>query len=229
MSAGGAPGAAGTIVVMAKAPRPGYAKTRLEPLLGGAGCARLQAALIGHTVATAAEAAAGGAVEVHHAPAGAGPELAALLPPGTALLPQAGGDLGARMSAAVAGARARRAGPVTVVGTDVPALGAVHLHAARQALADGVDACFGPARDGGYYLLALARPAPGVFAIPPDAWGGGDVLGLSVAAARAAGLRVALLGPEADLDTPEDARRALEDPRVPAAVAELLRPAPARS
>ncbi|WP_219412527.1 TIGR04282 family arsenosugar biosynthesis glycosyltransferase [Pseudonocardia nigra] len=203
---------------MAKAPVPGRAKTRLEPLLGPAGCARLQAELIRHTAATA-ERAAPGAVFV----ACAGPaELVAPLVGAATLFPQCEGDLGERMAAAVAHVHALRAAPVVLVGTDCPVLGEEHLAAAAEGLAGGVDVVFGPARDGGYYLVALATPRPAAFAIPPSCWGGPDMLARSLDAAAAAGLTVALIGPEHDLDTPADAAALAADPRVPRAVTGLL-------
>lgn len=204
---------------MARAPVAGRAKTRLEPLLGPEGCARLQAALVRHTAAVAA-----GIGETSVAVAGPPDLVAPLVPAGVTLFPQADGDLGARITAAVAHVRAG-SGPVVVVGTDCPQLGPAHVRGALDRLAAGDDVVFGPARDGGYYLVALAPPAPPapVFALPPAAWGGPDVLALSRSAADRAGLRVGLLDPEHDLDTPADAAHALADPRVPAAIAAVLR------
>jgi rSAM/selenodomain-associated transferase 2 len=51
----------------------------------------------------------------------------------------------------------------------------------------------------------MKRPQPALFDLPPEGWGGPDVLDRSLAAAHAAGLTTALLGPERDLDTPADA------------------------
>ena len=253
------------ILVVARAPVAGAAKTRLEPLLGPAGCARLQAALVAHTVATAA---ALGPVSV--AVAGPAELVAELVPAGVELFRQRDGDLGARMAAAVEQVRARYARPratpttwardgdatagtgpavergtdcpqlgathvtaeaVVVVGTDCPQLGATQVTAALDALAAGADVVFGPAHDGGYYLVALAptTPAAPVFALPPGAWGGPQVLALSRTAADGAGLRVALLDVEHDLDTPADAARARADPRVPATISALLCPAVPRT
>ena len=50
-----------SVLVMAKAPRAGSVKTRLEPLLGPDGCARLQAALIETVTAWAVDVSPGGA------------------------------------------------------------------------------------------------------------------------------------------------------------------------
>lgn len=214
------------VLVMARAPVAGSTKTRLEPLLGPDGCARLQTALVRHTVSTA-EAVAPGAVFV--AVAGA-VELVAPLAGTAVVFGQCVGDLGARLLAAVRRVRAAvpgsaQSGPVVVVGTDCPQLGVGHLVAALRRVAAGAEVVFGPAHDGGYYLAALGHTAPAgpVFDLPAAMWGGPQVLALSRAAAERAGLRTGLIGIEHDLDTPDDAATALTDPRVPAEVAALLR------
>ncbi len=204
---------------MARAPVPGRTKTRLEPLLGAAGCARLQAELIRRTVAVA-EGVTPGAVFVAYD----GPQavLRPLLSPGIRLVEQREGDLGARMAAAVEWVRSVRSGPVVVLGTDCPVLGPEHLQAAADGLAADTDVVFGPAHDGGYYLVALSGPAAQVFALPPTSWGGPEVLARSLAAVRRAGLRPGLIGVEHDLDTPTDAAVHARDPRVPAEIVALL-------
>ena len=209
-------------LVMAKAPRPGEVKTRLEPVLGPEGCARLQAALLQRAVAWA-HAVAPKAAFVAYAPDDALAETLELVPPGTDLFAQEGADLGARLSAATARVLAMHPGPLLVVGTDLPKLSAEHARAALEDLAEGCDVCFGPAYDGGYYLVALAAPQPRLFDLPPDAWGGPRVFELSVQAAQAAGLSLGMLRGERDLDTPADVRAALADPDFPPEIAALLR------
>lgn len=213
-------GHAVAVLIMARAPRPGAVKTRLQPLLGAAGCARLQTALIAHTVALARRIAPS-ATYLALDP----PDRSALPPhaDGVRLLAQHGDDLGARMSRAVDEARAEHEAPVLVIGTDAPTLGAVHLRAAVSALEAGVDAVFGPAQDGGYYLVGLREPAPELFTIDPALWGGPHVLAASLHAAERGGLRTALLEPVRDLDTPADARALLDGGDLPDDIAALLR------
>lgn len=211
-------------LVMAKAPRAGEVKTRLEPLLGHEGCARLQAALIRHA-AEWALALAPAASFLSYAPDDAESEVRELVPPEVELFAQEGGDLGERLIAATAHVLALRSGPLLTIGTDAPTLGPAHAGTALERIAAGADACFGPAADGGYYLVALARPLPELFALDPAAWGGPEVLERSLAAARAAGIGTALLARERDLDTPADAAALLDHPAVPKDVAALLRPA----
>jgi rSAM/selenodomain-associated transferase 1 len=210
------------VLVMAKAPRAGECKTRMEPLLGPEGCARLQAALTQRAAAWALEVAPGAAF-VAYTPEGALDEMVELVPPGTDLFLQEGGHLGERLAAATARVLGVHDGPVLVIGTDLPTLLPAHAEAALDDLQNGCDVSFGPAFDGGYYLVALARDLPAVFALPADAWGGAQVFELSLRAAAIAGLQFGMLRAERDLDTPADARAALADPSFPADIAELLR------
>ncbi len=212
-----------SLLVMAKAPQPGRTKTRLEPLLGPEGCARLQAALI-RRAASLAERAAADAAFLAYTPAAAGETVRCLVPAGTTTFPQRGDHLGQRLTAATATVMAMRPGPLVIIGTDCPVLGPRHVWAAASQLADGCDVSYGPAYDGGYYLVALAAPAPQLFDLPVSAWGGPYVLEQSLAAATAAGLTVGVLDPEHDLDTPTDAAAAVADPRLPGNIARLLAP-----
>lgn len=212
------PGPRPALLIMAKAPVPGVAKTRLQPLLGRRGCARLQAALIGH-----AAGLDNGAGFLAHTPADSADLVRPLVGPRMVLFAQRGDDLGQRMAAAVDEAATRRPGPVILIGTDCPTLRPAHLRAAATHLGRGCDVVLGPAHDGGYYLIGFARPAPRVFAIPPSAWGGGDVTAATVDAADKIGLRLGFLDLEHDLDTPRDVEAILPDPRLPAEIAAILR------
>ena len=77
------------------------------------------------------------------------------LPTGVHRINQGRGDLGARMSRALG--RYRR---VALMGCDIPQAGTADVRAAFRRLGTA-DAVFGPANDGGYWLIALGpnRPA----------------------------------------------------------------------
>ena len=209
-------------LVMAKAPRAGEVKTRLEPLLGPDGCARLQELLLARAARWAVDVAPGAAF-VAFTPEDAVAEVGDLVPAGTDLFPQEGADLGDRLAAATARVLAMHDGPLLTVGTDLATLEPRHATAALEDLADGIDVTFGPAFDGGYYLIGLREPHPEVFALPSEEWGGPRVLQLSLQAAAEAGLSLGMLRGERDLDTPADARAALADPRFPDDIAAGLR------
>lgn len=188
------------IAVLARAPVPGSAKTRLIPRLGAAGAAALQAHLLEATLAKA-HRVADAAVRLWVAgplealPAAARAEVCA---------PQQGDDLGARMAHAIR-VGLREAKQVAVIGTDAPALTADDIAAAFAALATH-DVALVPADDGGYVLLATARDVPQLFA--DIAWGSAQVLDATIARAAQAGLSLARLPARPDLDTPEDYTRA---------------------
>ncbi len=90
----------------------------------------------------------------------------------------------------------------------------------------GADTVFGPALNGGYYLVGMARPLPELFAIDPALWGGPQVLAASRHAARDAGLRVGQLPALRDLDTPQDAAEFLAEGALPEDIAALLHTRP---
>lgn len=211
------------VLIMAKAPRAGQVKTRLEPLLGPGGCAELQRELIRHTAGWVARLTA--PAWLAHAPADARAELAQLVPDGMVLLPQCGGDLGRRLRAAAAAVGASgHDGPLVVIGTDAPGLGPAHVEAAAEALAAGHDACLVPALDGGYAMIALGRWSVPAFGIPAAVWGGPDVLRLTLGVLRGAGLRATCLPPVGDLDTPPDAAALLARADCPTTIRAVLRP-----
>ncbi len=187
------------IAVFARWPASGRVKSRLSPALPPGLACDLHRALLGDTLATAlACEAESRTLWWADAPADrAGFEV----PPGFEVRDQRGSDLGARLEHACAERLAGAADRLVIVGGDCPDLGPGHL---REALArlDTHALVLGPARDGGYTLIGLARSAPGLFR--GVAWGGATVLEQTLERARAARLPVALLEPLADLDTPAD-------------------------
>ncbi|MGE4066962.1 MAG: TIGR04282 family arsenosugar biosynthesis glycosyltransferase [Vicinamibacterales bacterium] len=121
--------------------------------------------------------------------------------------PQRGGDLGERMHAALADAVASGAASAILIGSDLPTLPPSRVAEAFAALDGGADIVLGPTGDGGYYLVGLREPRPGVFADVP--WGTSEVLDRTLARSRTHRLRVSLVEPWHDVDDVEGARRAL--------------------
>lgn len=149
------------VAILARAPIPGQAKTRLIPALGAEGAARLQRWLLQRTVAMALVVDVG-PVSLWCAGDPSHQDFAICRAFGSiALHRQAEGDLGVRMLAAVAGS-STPAGTL-VIGTDCPALSAAHLREAARALTDN-DAVAIPAEDGGYVLIGMQKSAPELFA-----------------------------------------------------------------
>jgi len=188
------------LIVFAKAPVAGQAKTRLIPALGAAEAAALAERLLAHALGAAA-AAGFDTLELCATPDGGDALLQRLARQhGARLAAQGDGDLGARMQRALA--RALQAhGRALLMGSDVPALDAPRLRQAAAAL-DAHDAVFVPALDGGYALVGLRRPEPRLF--EGMNWSTPQVMAQTRERAMAAGLRWAELPALADIDTPAD-------------------------
>jgi uncharacterized protein len=114
-----------------------------------------------------------------------------------AVRPQGPGDLGARMARAF---HAHRTGRAAIVGSDIPALGPSDVRAAFAALGRA-DAVFGPAEDGGYWLVALGPRRP-AHPFAKVRWSGPHALADTLANFR--GRRIALLRRLRDVDTDAD-------------------------
>ena len=150
------------IVIFAKAPQAGLAKTRLIPALGAQGAADLAHCMLMHTLDKAI-AANIGTVELCVTPAPADPVWQTLgMPETVRWSDQGAGDLGERMARA-----ARRVidggEAVVLIGTDCPELSVEHLRQADSEL-QRVDASLFPTADGGYALLGLNQFHRSLFA-----------------------------------------------------------------
>lgn len=190
------------LIVMTRLPRVGRNKTRLIPALGPAGATAMHERLARHTIGRASAFALmhpGTALRIC-LDGGSAPDGRAWLGDCDCRI-QVDGDLGQRLAAAVDEAFATGARRVVVIGTDCPSLDEPLLAEAFAAL-DRSDLVFGPAADGGYYLIGLGRPCPQVFR--GIDWGGPEVLHQSLEAARASGHAAALLEVRPDVDTPDD-------------------------
>ncbi len=188
------------VIVFAKAPVAGHAKTRLAPALGDAGAAALAERLLERAVAAAA-AAALGPVELCVTPTLDHPAFRRMAQEhGVMLTLQGDDDLGARMARALERVLTVHRSAI-LTGTDAPSLDAAALRAAAKELAQN-DAVFVPALDGGYALVGLSRPARALFSEIP--WSTTHVMDETRARARSAGLRWVELPPVADIDEPAD-------------------------
>lgn len=201
-AAAAAPRARCRVVVMAKAPLPGLAKTRLIPALGADGAARLARRMLDHALHQAL-AAGVGEVELCATPDAAHAAFDAWRTLPLRWSDQGGGDLGQRMHHAIERALGE-ARTALLIGTDAPALDAAVLRAAAGAL-DDHDAVFVPALDGGYALIGVRRAAATLL-LGGVAWSTSRVMAVTRERLHAHGWRYAELGPVADIDEPADLR-----------------------
>ena len=196
------------ITILTRFPRLGEVKTRLVPPLTAEEALDLHDRLARHALATARALAATGEAHVEVR------SDAAFVRAGREWLGagdvtyryQGDGDLGDKLRFALADGFLRGTERVVVIGADCPRLTAEHLRDALRRLA-GADVVLGPATDGGYYLIAVRRPARitalnELFADMP--WGTNDVLERTVSRCEESGLSYALLGTLPDVDRPED-------------------------
>ena len=187
------------IVIFAKAPVAGAAKTRLIPALGEEGAAGLAGQMLAETAA-AAVAAELGEPELCATPAPGSPDWASFRPPGARMTDQGTGDLGERLARAAW--RVLAAGEqVLLIGTDCPGLDAARLRAAAEQLSRH-DAVIHPTRDGGYALLGLRRFDPLLFS--GIAWSTATVAAETIARVRALGWSLHIGDTLHDIDEPED-------------------------
>jgi len=192
-----------SVIVFAKAPRPGRAKTRLIPLLGPEGAAALQARLIKHTLNTVRQAGFR-TIYLYGTPADDDFLRFCAERYGAELMPQSEGDLGSRMYAALTETLVTSTSAV-LIGSDCPAMTPHALRGAMRALERGKDAAFAPTEDGGYALVALKRCHPTLF--QGIAWSTSAVMEDTRARLRDVGWTWEELDRLWDVDTPEDYER----------------------
>jgi rSAM/selenodomain-associated transferase 1 len=188
------------LLVFARAPEVGQAKTRLIPALGPEGATALHAGLVERTLQTACGHGLPVQLWCHPDPEHVFfRDCASRFP--VSLHAQCSGELGSRMAHALASALATHELAV-LVGTDCPTLGTDDLHQAFAGLRQGADVALGPAVDGGYYLIGLRRPCDEIFS--DIDWGSARVLSQTLARLRQLRLRHHLLARRPDLDRPAD-------------------------
>ncbi|MGA5765218.1 TIGR04282 family arsenosugar biosynthesis glycosyltransferase [Nonomuraea bangladeshensis] len=184
------------LLVIAKEPVPGRVKTRLTPPFSPEQAAVLaEAALRDSLRAVAATPAAQRVLALDGLPG-------SWLPPGLVVIPQRGAGLDERLAAAFSDACRLRPGPVVLIGMDTPQVTPALLDEAGAALTEH-DAVYGPAADGGFWLLGLRRPDPALLLGVPMSRP--DTGKLQLDRLERAGLRVRLLPELTDVDTAADA------------------------
>jgi len=182
------------VLVIAKEPVPGRVKTRLTPPFTPADAAALATASLADTLAAvSATPVAQAVLALDGAPGD-------WLPPGFRVIPQRGGGLDERLAATFADAHATLPMPMVLIGMDTPQVTSGLLADAARALASGeADAVFGPAADGGFWLLGLRRPDRSLLAGVPMSRA--DTGRQQLDRLTSAGLRVAMFPELTDVDT----------------------------
>ena len=198
------------LIVMAKDPRPGLAKTRLIPAIGAAAAAGLYRSFLQDVLDATALIRADRFI--YGFPPESLPRLDEIGEARFRVRPQRGPTLSERMIAAFEECFNEGFGAVVMRNSDSPTLPALVLAEALDALEGGADLVLGPDRGGGYYLVGLRSAHPELFR--GFAMSTRSVLDETLRRAANAKLRAFTLRPWLDVDTADDlaALRAELDP-----------------
>ncbi len=183
------------LVIMARAPRLGTGKRRLARDLGALAAWRFQRRMLGRVLRRLARDPRW-TTWLAVTPDRAARRTAWAAP--ARVIPQGAGGLGARMARLLC---VRPPGPVVIVGSDIPDLDAGHVARAFRALGRH-DWVFGPAADGGYWLVGARRLRAPWRPFDAVRWSSHHALADSLANLK--GARVALLEQLHDVDTGAD-------------------------
>ncbi|MBU5611446.1 TIGR04282 family arsenosugar biosynthesis glycosyltransferase [Geomonas azotofigens] len=188
------------LAIFAKTPLPGRVKTRLSPPLSPGQAAELYRCMLLDIIERAAGLRAD--MVIFHEGSAAFFRKAA---PDALLVHQSTGGLGERLEHAFQELSGRGYGTRVVIGTDSPDLPLAFIEEAFQKLEQGSDAVFGPAEDGGYYLVGVRDGHGALFQDIP--WSSDSVLETSLRRAQASALAAALLPSWHDVDSWDDLLR----------------------
>lgn len=186
------------VIVFLRAPELGRVKSRLAATVGPTQALAIYRELLDLTLTTLRSHPK---VELRLTPDAAATGGEPLLQPGWRRTPQGAGNLGERLERAVQDAFATEPTPVVLIGCDCPELTHDDLIEAGRLLATR-DVVFGPATDGGYWLIGLKRPVSQLFRGIP--WGTSQVLTQSLDNAQRLGIKWGLLRELNDIDTEAD-------------------------
>jgi rSAM/selenodomain-associated transferase 1 len=190
------------LIIFTRYPVPGKTKTRLIPVLGEEGAAKLHRQLTDKTISTAEKLLYYHplSLEIYFA-GGTKTLMQNWLGDSFIYQPQPEGDLGERMAIAFQKSFESGYEKVLLIGTDCPTLKYKILREALEKLNQN-ELVLGPAEDGGYYLIGLRHFIPQLF--ENISWGTSSVLEQTNAIGLSLNLSIAYLPILADIDRPED-------------------------
>lgn len=190
------------LIIFAKAPVPGYVKTRLESHLSKEECASLHESFITDTVRLSMEVAGADIFLACH-PAGHPFFQNISADYGVRLTVQKGNDLGERMDSAINYFLGLGYKKVIIIGSDSPDLPPEYVKVGFERL-DSSDMVVGPSMDGGYYLIGGRKGLPVFSGIP---WSSRSVFEMTLERAVKNGITFSVLKEWYDIDTWEDLQR----------------------
>ena len=179
------------ILIFSKSPELGVVKTRLQPFLTPEESLEFHIALLKDSIQKALQVDADPILYLTS-------DRELPFSPGIQVREQKGSDLGERMRNAFS-ETLQLYGRVLIIGIDSPTFPISAFEEAFQRL-DNHDIVLGPSEDGGYYLIALAKNIPEIFAGVP--WGTAEVLQITLR--LLAEKKISLLERSYDIDQPDD-------------------------
>jgi len=195
-----------TLVIMAKAPRPGMVKTRLARSLPVSTVTALYRCLLDDTISLA-QSLAGVKVAVM-CPAADREDLERTVSNAVLVIPQVGNGLAAALCSVFAYFMGAGASRIAAFNSDTPHLPTTMLQAAFRLLEE-CDLVVGPTHDGGYYLVGARMSHPGLFTT--DAMGTANAFEALLTKAEVLGLSVRLTDLFYDIDEGADLRQLAEE------------------
>jgi rSAM/selenodomain-associated transferase 1 len=187
------------LAIFAKQPRLGFVKTRLASETSPAWAAEIAEAFLLDLVDRFADV--GDERILVYSPADAESWFRHAAGSRYRVIPQSGGELGERLASFIHEQMRSKDDRIVVLGADSPTVPSAFVEQAFDELKIA-DVVFGPAMDGGYYLLGCARELPPIF--DGIAWSGPTVLAETIARLLDRAYRVALLPPWYDVDRLDD-------------------------
>ena len=188
-----------TISVFSRSPIPGRTKTRLIPVLGQLGAAKLHELMLERTLATVYQAQVGPVCLVVTGRHVFFEKLTERFEIDVVL--QTDGSLGKKMFSEVERVLARDSA-VCLVGSDCPGIVTQDFLEVHKALSEDKDLVIGPSNDGGYYLIAMSKPYDFLFS--QMRWGEASVFEMTLDQATRENLKIHLLETKSDIDVPGD-------------------------
>lgn len=189
------------LIIFAKVPIPGFAKTRIAAICGPDIADRIYRELLAATAKTVA----GFLYHVAFTGDTSAGELVHIFPEAQSFSPQSSGTLGERMHYAFTHMFEQNASAAIAIGCDCPSLTEKHFQQAIHLLQEDADVVIAPALDGGYTLIGCRPQALPVF--QAQSWGKPELLQETLEIIHARGFRLEFLPELPDIDTLEEYMR----------------------
>lgn len=186
------------IVIFAKTPESGTAKTRIAAVKGNKTAEKVYLRLINKTSVVVNK------LHYHVAYTGTTSpgSLHNIFSQSSSFFIQQGESLGDRLSLAFRHLYNQGYTYVCAIGTDCPAITPRLLQETFHILHTGIDTVIGPAHDGGYYLVACNKKSLPIFSVKK--WSSSELLEETLNKAKSKNITYHLLKPLSDIDYWED-------------------------